>query len=300
MSKPSKKTRPLSGVLLFHKDAGASSNQALQRVKYLYRAEKAGHGGTLDPFATGLLPILFGDASKFGHYLLDAEKTYRVRLRFGFETDTQDSTGTPIRHAPIPDLQAIDWQTELKALCGKQMQLPPSFSALKVDGKRAYELARAGESVELAPREIEIKRFELLAVGDDFVDLSVTCSKGTYVRTLVQDLAKRLGSAGHASQLERVAVGKWLQNPELHLANLQTMEQSALDAWLLPIDVCVADLPKLEIPAEKMPYIRNGNDVFVPTDLLGEVALYFEGQFFGVGEVKKQRVYPKRLCVLTI
>ncbi|MDO4435147.1 MAG: tRNA pseudouridine(55) synthase TruB [Cardiobacteriaceae bacterium] len=292
------KKRALSGVLLFYKDAGVSSNQALQRVRYLYRAEKAGHGGTLDPFATGLLPILLGEASKFGHYLLDADKTYRVRLQFGFETDTQDLTGKPTRHAPIPDLKSLDWERELKALCGVQMQQPPSYSALKVDGKRAYELARSGEEVQLLAREIEIKRFELLGLGEDFADLEVCCSKGTYVRTLVQDLAKRFGSAGHASKLERVAVGDLKVQPQHHLQALQALatEQSALDALLLPLETCVAKLPRLAVPDEKIRYLINGNDVFVATELEGEVALYHAEKFLGVGEVKGRRVFPKRLC----
>ena len=295
-----KSRRPLHAILLVDKPAGISSNHALQQARWIYQAQKAGHGGTLDPFATGLLPVLFGDATKFGRYFLEGDKAYEVTLALGAETDTGDVTGQVIREAPVPELPTVDWAGLCARFTGKQMQTPPAFSALKIDGQRAYELARRGEMPEMAAREVVIQELRVLRVDEASVDLTVRCSKGTYIRSLVRDMAAALGSAGHASVLRRVEI-----------AGLQTMTQlatlrawrdaqdwAALDALLLPLEVCVAHLPRVEVPAHKLRFIRNGNDIEWSGEARGEVALYGEGVFFGVGEAAPGRLYPRRLCAL--
>ena len=252
--------RDIAGLLLFHKGPGQSSNGALQRVRYLYNAAKAGHGGTLDPFATGLLPIFFGDGTKFSHYFLDGAKSYRVRVAFGQETDSQDCTGQLTHSAPVPDLAAVDWPAVLAHFTGEISQQPPAYSALKINGRRGYQLARAGEAVDFAPRTVAIDRLELLAQGEDWVELAVDCSKGTYIRSLAQDLGRHLGSAAHAAALERTAVAG-LHTVNLDLPALESIELPARDALLLPLERCVAALEPYQVPEEKFRFIANGNDL---------------------------------------
>lgn len=292
------KRKPLHAVLLLDKPVGVSSNHALQQVRWIYQAAKAGHGGTLDPFASGLLPVLFGDATKFGRYFLDGDKAYEVRLAFGAETDTGDLTGQVIREAVVPNVKTLDWQAVCAEFTGAQMQTPPAFSALKIDGQRAYELARRGEMPEMAAREVVIHELRVLQVHEQAVDLYVRCSKGTYIRSLVRDMAAHLGSAGHAGALRRVEVAG-LQDM-VALESLRALREAedfaALQDFLLPLDACVAHLLRVDVPPEKFRFIRNGNDIACACAHTGEVALYHEGVFFGVGEARDGRVYPLRLC----
>ncbi len=288
--------RDIAGLLLFHKEPGQSSNGALQRVRYLYNAAKAGHGGTLDPFATGLLPIFFGDGTKFSHYFLDGAKSYRVRVAFGQETDSQDCTGQLTHSAPVPDLAAVDWPAVLAHFTGEISQQPPAYSALKINGRRGYQLARAGAAVDFAPRTVAIDRLELLAQGEDWVELAVDCSKGTYIRSLAQDLGRHLGSAAHAAALERTAVAG-LHTVNLDLPALESIELPARDALLLPLERCVAGLEPYQVPEEKFRFIANGNDIAAPpADRAREVSLYCRGVFFGVGFWEGERLFPRRLC----
>lgn len=288
---------PVHGVLLLDKPEGLSSNQALQQARWLFAAQKAGHGGTLDPFATGLLPVLFGDAAKFGRYFLEGDKAYEVRLAFGAETDSGDVTGQVVREAAVPDVHAVDWQALCARFTGAQSQMPPAFSALKVDGVRAYDLARRGEAVELAPRAVVIHALRVLQLHDNAVDLYVRCSKGTYIRSLARDMAAALGSAGHAQSLRRVEIAGLSAMTPLdtlrawHAAG----DTAALQAALLPVERCVAHLPRADVPAEKFRFIRNGNDI-AWHEGTGEVALFADGAFFGVGEMAGGRLYPRRLC----
>ncbi|MDO5091144.1 MAG: tRNA pseudouridine(55) synthase TruB [Cardiobacteriaceae bacterium] len=293
-----KQRKPLHAVLLLDKPAAISSNHALQQTRWVYQAQKAGHGGTLDPFATGLLPILFGDATKFGRYFLDGDKAYHVTLAFGTETDSGDLTGEVVRQAPVPDLQQIDWQNVCAHFSGAQSQTPPAYSALKIDGQRAYELARRGETPEMAARDIVIHELRLLHLHENTTEFYVRCSKGTYIRSLVRDIAAYLGSAGHASALRRVEVAGLRDMIALkRLRALREAEDFAtLHSLLLPLDACVAHLPRLDVPDEKYRFIRNGNDIACVSSHTGEVALYHDGQFFGVGEARGERVYPVRLC----
>lgn len=295
------KFRALNGILLFHKDEGVSSNQILQKIKRLYRAEKAGHSGTLDPFASGLLPILFGEATKFGHYLLEAHKTYTVKIRLGAETDTQDKTGQIIHTAPLPHWENLNLEALFSSFRGKIQQIPPAYSALKVNGQRAYELARQGETVDLSPREVEIFSLNLLEKQLDSLTLSVHCSKGTYIRTLAQDLARAMGSAGHAEALQRTKVGAF-ENQALNWDKLSALSLDELDGYLLPLTDCVAHLNKINIPEDKYRYIRNGNDIYLNESKNlsdgTELALYFQNKFFGIGEIKANRIFPKKLIAV--
>lgn len=276
----------------------------MQRVRGIYRAQKAGHGGTLDPFAEGLLPILLGEATKFGRFLLDADKSYEVTLAFGRETDTDDCTGQTIREAAQPPLQRIDWQAVLNHFTGKQWQTPPVYSALKIAGQRAYVLARQGELPQMTPREITIHDLQLVAITAGEVTLRVRCSKGTYIRALVRDIGRMLDSAAHATRLRRCGVGQL--NGNFHtldtLSALRDQEAFAdLDQRLLPLDDCVKNLDSAEIPSEKMRFFRHGNDVALASDEPdGEYAFYHQGVFLGVGRISAGRAYPERLCALPV
>lgn len=292
--------KPVHGVLLLDKPAGAGSNQVLHQARGIYRAQKAGHGGTLDPFATGLLPVLFGEAAKFGRYFLDGDKAYEVRLCLGRETDTGDLTGQVIREAPPPDMQTVDWQALCARFTGAQMQIPPAFSALKIGGQRSYELARRGEMPEMAAREVVIRELRCLGFQEDSADFYVRCSKGTYIRALVRDMAAFLGSAGYAGALRRVEVAGLREMVALeYLRGLREAEDfAALEDLLLPLETCVRGLPRADVPENKLRFIRNGNDI-AWGEGAGEVALYANGAFFGVGEVAGGRLFPRRLCALS-
>ena len=295
-----RKRKKINGVLLLNKPADISSNQALQQVRWLYQAEKAGHGGTLDPFATGLLPVLFGEASKFGRYFLDGDKAYEATLAFGTETDTGDLTGAVIRAAAPPRLDAVDWAALCTQFSGVQRQVPPAFSALKVGGERAYALARRGELPQLDAREVVIHELRFLGLDGDGARFFVRCSKGTYIRSLLRDMAAALGSAGHTRALRRVAVAGLTEMTPL--ATLRAWQEAgdmaAIQARLLPLDCCVAHLPRVIVPPEKLRFIRNGNDIACAAPR-GEVALYDGARFFGVGEGRVGRLFPLRLCDLS-
>ena len=295
-----RKRKKINGVLLLDKPAGISSNQALQQVRWLYQAEKAGHGGTLDPFATGLLPLLFGEASKFGRYFLDGDKAYEAALAFGTETDTGDLTGAVIREATPPRLDAVDWAVLCTRFSGVQRQVPPVYSALKVGGERAYAMARRGEMPQLDAREVVIHELRFLGLEGDGARFFVRCSKGTYIRSLLRDMAAALGSAGYTRALRRVAVAGLTEMAPL--ATLRAWQEAgdmaALQALLLPLDCCVAHLPRVVVPPEKLRFIRNGNDIAYDAPR-GEVALYDGAQFFGVGEGRDGRLFPLRLCALS-
>ncbi|UJF24867.1 tRNA pseudouridine(55) synthase TruB [Suttonella sp. R2A3] len=297
-----RKGRALDGILLLDKPIGISSNQALQRVRGMYQAQKAGHGGTLDPFASGLLPVLFGEATKFGSYLLDADKSYEVTLRLGAQTDTDDIEGAVLHRAAIPELNGDNWQAVCDAFLGEQQQMPPIYSALKVGGQRAYDLARRGEHPELAPRSINVSELSVLDFDHESARLRVRCSKGTYIRALVRDIGAYLGSAAHAIALRRVQIGHLPEgmHPLEQISDLTDQKAfETLDELLLPLTDCVSTLPKLVVPAEKIRFIRHGNDIELLADYpAGEYALYDDDAFFGVGRVAAGRVYPERLCRL--
>lgn len=259
------KKRPLSGVLLFDKSMGFSSNQALQIVKRLYRAEKTGHTGTLDPLASGLLPLMFGEATKFAADLIDASKTYRTRIRLGYASSTGDAEGE-LTQVSTRALESIS-EEEVRQVCaqfvGEIQQIPPMFSALKKDGKPLYEYAREGIELDRAARTILIHQLDVIRLEHNegngessyTIELDVNCSKGTYVRTLGEDIAKALGTAGYLTELRRTAIGDLKVERAYTLDALKVLGESenpfeALDAVLFPVDALLGSLEKVELNNE--------------------------------------------------
>jgi len=294
--------RDIDGVLLLDKPTGWTSNFALQRVKRLFRARKAGHTGSLDPLASGLLPLCLGEATKVSTFLLDADKRYVVTGRLGIKTDTADADGQVIAEAAVPALDRDRFQRVLDGLHGPIDQVPPMHSALKHDGRRLYELARAGIEVERAARRICIHSLSLRELGDDSFTLEVHCSKGTYVRTLVEDIGERLGSCAHVTALRRLGVGPYAEAGMLTVHELETLAQATglagLDARLLPLDSAAAQWPSLRVGADSAYYLRRGQAVLVPrAPTEGWVRIYAEDStFLGMGCITEDgRVAPKRL-----
>lgn len=294
--------RPVDGVLLLDKPGGVTSNGALQMVKRLFDAQKAGHTGSLDPLATGMLPICFGNATKFSGFLLDADKHYRVTCRFGEQTDTADAEGEVIARADIPALDEAAVNAVLRDFTGDIEQVPPMYSALKHQGRRLYELARAGEEVVREPRKVRIFSLKLDALTAADITLDVRCSKGTYVRTLVEDISKALGTLGHVTVLRRLGVGPYEKQPMCSPEELEALRQEggleALDALLLPVDSALTEWPRLKLNDDMAWYFRRGQPVLVPqAPTEGEVRLYDAADaFLGIGEVADDgRIAPKRL-----
>jgi tRNA pseudouridine55 synthase len=294
--------REVHGVVLLDKPVGCTSNGALQQVKRLFNARKAGHTGSLDPLASGMLPICLGNATKMSPFLLDADKHYVVRARLGERTDTADADGKVIESVPVPALHAAQVETVLASFEGEVLQLPPMYSAVKHKGRRLYELARAGVEVERERRAVRIHSLQLLSLEGDEFELEVRCSKGTYVRTLVEDIAGALETVAHVTALRRLAVGPYAGEPMHTLEALEAIADTeglaGLDARLLPLDTAIAHWPSVQLGAESAFYLRNGQPVQVsraPTH--GLVRLYTEGAgFIGMGRITDDgRVAPKRL-----
>lgn len=302
MPRGRRKGRPISGVVLLDKDAGLSSNHALQRVKRLFGAGKAGHTGSLDPLATGMLPVCLGEATKISGFLLDADKHYRVTCRLGERTATGDAEGEVVETAKVPVLAESAVLEVLEEFTGDIQQVPPMYSALKHEGRRLYELARAGQEVPREPRPVRIFALALEGMDERSLTLNVRCSKGTYVRTLVEDIAKVLGTVAHVTALRRLGVGPYEKRPMYTLAELEARRDegghAALDELLLPVDSAVADWPVIRLDADMSFYVRRGQPVLVPrSPTEGRVRLYSEGgEFLGIGEVADDgRIAPKRL-----
>lgn len=296
MNRPAK--RAVDGVLLLDKPPGMTSNGALQRAKRVLRAKKAGHTGSLDPLASGLLPLCFGEATKLSAYLLDADKTYEVGCRFGAATDTGDADGSVVKTADWSAAGHAAVETVLPQFIGEIQQVPPMYSALKKDGKRLYELARAGTEVERAPRSITIHDIRMVGWrDDDTLDLVVRCSKGTYIRTLVEDLAVAAGALAHVVSLRRTAAGPFaLADGAVTLEQFEAADDA--EAMLLPPDAALAEWPKVVLGDDAAHFIRQGQPVLVPkVSAVGLLRLYGPGErFLGVGFVADDgRVAPKRL-----
>lgn len=295
------KGRVIDGVLLLDKPIGLTSNQALQRVKRLFNARKAGHTGSLDPLASGLLPICLGQATKVSGFLLNAGKRYQVVARLGQRTDTGDADGQVIEERPVPALDRGLVKRVLARFEGSQTQVPPMYSALKHQGQRLYKLARQGIEIERQPREIEIHGLELLSLEADALELEVACSKGTYVRTLVEDIARALGTVAHVIVLRRLGVGPYAEGRMYKLEELEALAEQGmerLDELLLPVDSALKHWPSVELGADSAYYLMQGQAVMAPgAPSSGKVRLYDEGHgFLGIGEVKLDgRVAPTRL-----
>jgi len=293
--------RPVDGVLLLDKPAGISSNQALQQVKRLYQAEKAGHTGSLDPFATGLLPICLGEATKFSHFLLEADKTYHATLRLGAVSNTGDTEGeiTEVSAAPV---SRIALEEALARFRGEITQVPPMYSALKHQGKALYEYARAGVEIERAPRRVSIHDIRLLQSDAHSAEISVACSKGTYIRTLAEDIGKVLGCGAYLTALRRIETGGFTLQQASDMPHLEAMTLQQRDAILLPADTLVATFPAVSLDAESAFYLRQGQPVWVSgCSDEGWLRLYDAQQtFIGLGERDDQgRIAPRRLLKIT-
>ncbi len=301
MGRRRQRGRSVQGILLFDKPLGESSNKALQKVKNLYYASKAGHTGSLDPLATGLLPICFGGATKVSGFLLDADKRYRVRIRLGETTATGDSEGDLLEQRPAGAVTAAQVAAVLERFLGEIEQVPPMYSALKHQGERLYKLARQGVEVEREPRRVTIHGIRLLSCDLPEVELEVHCSKGTYIRTLAEDIGEALGCGAHVVGLRRTQVGPFSGEKMVDLATLQaTAEQGreALDGLLLPVDSAIMDWPEVRLNSDSTFYIRQGQPVIVPrAPTQGRVRIYDDkDNFIGVGEILDDgRVAPKRM-----
>lgn len=294
-----RKGEPVNGILLLNKPAGMTSNGALQKVKRLLQARKAGHTGSLDPAATGMLPLCFGEATKICAYLLDAEKTYRVTARLGEATDTGDADGEVIAEAAVPELDAAAWEEVLKSFLGDSQQVPPMYSALKKDGKRLYELARKGQTVEREPRPIIIREIELLELCGRRLVFRVRCSKGTYVRTLVEDIARAAGTVAHTARLHRESVGDFPMESMLDLAGAESLAEEGkneLKSRLLPIDAALSGWPACTLGASEQVAFQNGQRVRCESAAAGLARVYgADGALLGIGEFAGDGfVVPKR------
>ncbi len=294
--------RNISGVLLLDKPQGMTSNKALQEVKFLFKAAKAGHTGSLDPLATGLLPICFGEATKLSAFLLDADKHYRVSVKLGETRTTADAEGEVLEQAdPSGVTQAMLLET-LSDFLGEQQQLPPMYSAIKHQGERLYKLARQGLEVEREPRTIHIHSLELIDFSLPEFRMDVHCSKGTYVRTLAEDIGKRLGCGAYVSGLRRSGVGPY---DDQSMVTLDQVRQAfsdkrfkEMDDWLLPLESALAEWPQVALSADAAFYMKQGQPILVPNaPTSGWVRLYAnETDFLGVGQILDDgRVAPKRL-----
>ena len=289
--------RNVSGVLLLDKPIGYSSNQALQKAKWLYQAAKAGHTGTLDPLATGLLPLCFGEATKFAHYLTDADKTYYATLKLGVTTNTGDTEGEVLTTQTV-NVSQMRFEQVCQQFLGEISQVPPMFSALKHEGKALYEYARAGIEIERKARLITIHQIVVEDFRQDVAIITVTCTKGTYIRTLAEDIGKELGCGAHLIGLRRTLTANYEITQTITLEQLEAMSQVQREAILMPVDSAVQHLPAITFDKESLIYLQQGQCVWkagmVPKGLL---RLYSEGQvFIGLGELESNgKIAPNRV-----
>jgi len=289
----------INGILLLDKPKGLSSNQALQKAKHLYQAAKAGHTGTLDPMATGVLPICFGEATKFSQFLTDADKTYQATLQLGQTTTTGDAEGELLTTEPV-NCTAAEFTKICANFVGKISQTPPMYSALKHNGKPLYEYARAGITVKRAARDITIHAIDIDDFEGDVAKITVSCSKGTYIRTLAEDIGEALGCGSHLIGLRRTKTDIFNIDNTHSLAGLQEMDASQQNALLLGIDQCVTALPAIEINALQVEKIQQGQNIEYTEQVQASVVKMYDedGRFIGLAEPKAPDVLkPKRLVV---
>ena len=298
--------RNVSGVVLLDKPTGVTSNAALQRVKFLYKARKAGHTGSLDPLASGLLPVCLGEATKISGFLLDADKSYRFVCRLGVTTTTGDAEGSVVENHPVVAFTEAQIENVLQSFIGKIQQIPPMYSALKHEGQRLYRLARRGIEVERKPRTVVIHSLDLLHFHDDLIECRVLCSKGTYVRSLAEDIGEALGCGAHIVELRRTGVAPYNEAQMVSIDLLEALAEQgfeALDSMLLPVDTAIDSWPAVRVGSDMAHYLRMGQAVFVPQGpSSGWVRLYDNGdhqnqeKFLGLGEVMDDgRIAPRRI-----
>lgn len=292
-----KRGRPINGWIVLDKPTGLTSTRAVEQVKRLFGAAKAGHAGTLDPLATGVLPIALGEATKVVARVVDARKSYRFTLRWGDERDTDDADGRPVAtSAERPSWEAV---TETLAdFTGEIHQRPPAYSAVKVAGERAYDLARTGRPVELAPRPVEISRFERLDSGidPDRAEFLVECGKGAYIRSLARDLGRALGCFAHVESLRRIQVGPFNEEAAISLDKLEDLlHKGTLDDALHPVETALADIPALVVTGSEAARLRSGQAVRVPSTKQGTVCAMAEGRPVALARIEGGEVRPVRV-----
>ncbi len=298
--------RDITGIIVLDKAKGASSNACLQEVKRLFEAEKAGHTGALDPLATGVLPLCFGEATKISQFLLDSDKRYRTRVKLGVRTDTADSEGAVISERSVAGVTRERVLEELQQFRGDIEQTPPMYSALKHQGTPLYKLARAGQEVERQARPVTIYALELLSFAEGVgegttLELEIFCSKGTYVRSIADDLGEALGCGAHVTELRRLQAGAFSESQCVSIERLREVKEAggleAIDQFLVPADEAVSELPRVVLPSATADYVKQGQAVLVrhlPDS--GLVRLYDEDEFIGIGIMLDDgRVAPRRL-----
>ena len=281
-----RKKLEISGLLLIDKPLGFSSNQALSKIKWIFSAKKAGHTGTLDPLATGLLPICFGEATKFSSHLLNSEKTYEASIKLGWKSSTGDAEGK-LTESKIISLSLEKLQKELKSFIGLSKQTPPMFSALKYNGQPLYKLAREGVKIERQEREIDISKLILLNYSKNIIKIEVTCSKGTYIRTLAEDIANKLGMDGYLTELRRTKIGKLNINEAFSIENISTLSSDKRKSCIKPTEVLVDKYPKLILLDSEVDFIKNGQPIKLKKKLNTEIYTLFTKSkvFIGLGEI---------------
>jgi tRNA pseudouridine55 synthase len=299
-----KKGEPVHGWLVLDKPSGITSTAAVAAAKRLFNAAKAGHAGTLDPLASGILPIAFGEATKTVSFVVDGTKSYRFTVRWGAETDSDDAEGVVLRESDDRPPRA-DIEAALPAFTGSIMQVPPSYSAIKIEGARAYDLAREGEEFEIAARPVEIERLEIADIPDaDHCVFEADCGKGTYVRALARDIGRHLGCFGHVSALRRTRVGPFGEEAAISLDNLKEIGHSAagrggLLQVLAPVETALDDIPALAISGDDAARLKRGQAVFIrgrdAPILKGPVYATSRGTLVALGEVKHGELRPKRV-----
>ena len=294
-----KKGRDIHGIVLLDKRQGISSNKALQEVKRLYNANKAGHTGSLDPLATGLLPICLGEATKVSAYMLEDDKRYQTVIQLGVMTDTGDVDGTVLEQRNVPEISKEQLATCLTQFVGEIEQVPPMYSALKFNGKKLYELAREGITVERKARKITIYAIECLDFSNDLLTLDVRCSKGTYIRTLAEDIGHFLGCGATVKELRRTQAGQFALANARVIEKLQELESDeALQSVLIAVDKPLQTLPAIQISQIEADSIQQGQRISMPAgvDSSGMCRLYYKEQFLGLGEILMDaKIQPRKL-----
>jgi tRNA pseudouridine55 synthase len=304
LSKPRlKKGRDISGIVILNKARGLSSNGVLQEIKRLYGANKAGHTGSLDPLATGVLPICLGEATKVSQFLLNSDKKYRARIKLGVRTDSADSEGNVIETCDDFSVNRRQVEEALTKFAGEIDQMPPMYSALKVNGVPLYKLARKGETVERETRRVTIYSIELTDFEDDEIEIEVASSKGTYIRTIADDLGQLLKCGAHVIALHRMQAGAFTEEDSVSTEFLHEEKEQfgmdRIDEYLVPMDEAISDLPEVILPSITASSVKNGQAVLVrhlPAE--GLVRLYEEERFIGIGCIDDDgKVAPRRLIV---
>ena len=288
--------REINGVFLLNKPLGFSSNQVLKKIQWLFNAKKAGHTGTLDPMASGLLPICLGEATKFSHRLLEANKTYIATIQLGVTTTTGDQEGEVVDQKDVI-LKPNQLQETLQKFTGDITQIPPMYSALKFEGKPLYEYARQGIEIERKSRQITIYDIKPIKIEESTMTFVVTCSKGTYIRTLAEDIGQALGCGAHLKGLERTQTGNFQLSDTLTIEALEAMSMIFREKTLLPVDALLEELSSIELTSTQTEAIKKGQDIDFEGENEKELRLYnASGQFLGVGQINLQgRLFPKRL-----